>query len=275
MSKTNLTVTACFLALFIALFIPKAKAFTGCESDCQKCHSLSKEEVGIVLKKIKTPDAKILNIQMSPVKGLWEVSTESSGHRALLYVDFSKKYLVAGGSIVEVDALINKTKERLDELNKDKKINPASVPLKDALVIGSGKAKIKVIIFTDPDCPYCEKLHQEIKKVTAQRLDIAFYLKLFPLNIHPASYWKSKSIICNKSIKYLEDNFEKKPIPKTDCNGNSKEIDNNIKFAEKNGITGTPTIILPDGSLFQGTAEPEKLIKMIDDAVLNSARKTK
>lgn len=275
MFKKNLIAAVFLFTLGLAPFITAAIAFTGCESDCQKCHSLSREEVNLVLKKIKTPDSKILNIQMSPVKGLWEVSIEKSGSRALLYVDFSKKYLVAGGSIVEVDALINKTKERLDELNKDKRINPATVPLKDALVVGSGKAKTNVIVFTDPDCPYCEKLHNEIKKVTAQRLDIAFYLKLLPLKMHPDAYWKSKSIICNKSLKYLEDNFEKKPIPRVECNDNSKEIDNNIKFAEKNGISGTPTIILPDGSLFQGHAEPEKLIKMIDDAAANSGRKTK
>lgn len=127
-----------------------ASAFTGCEEDCLKCHSLSNEEVGIILKKIKAPDAKTLKIQMSPVKGLWEVSIDNKGQRALLYVDFSKKFLVAG-SIIEVDAAIDKTKERLDELNKDKRVKPASIPLKEALVLGSNSASKKVIVFTDPD----------------------------------------------------------------------------------------------------------------------------
>lgn len=125
-------------------------AFTGCEEDCQKCHTLSNQEVGVILNKIKAPEAKILKVQISPVKGLWEVSIDNKGQRALLYVDFSKKFLVAG-SIIEVDAAIDKTKERLDELNKDKRINPASIPLKDALVLGSNAATKKVIVFTDPD----------------------------------------------------------------------------------------------------------------------------
>jgi thiol:disulfide interchange protein DsbC len=103
-----------------------------------------------------------------------------------------------------------------------------------------------------------------MKKVIAQRMDIAFYMKLFPLKMHRDAYWKSKSIICNKSIQFLEDNFEKKPIPRTECD--TKEIDENVKLAEKNGITGTPTMILPDGSIYSGAAEAEKLIKMIDDA---------
>lgn len=127
-----------------------AQAFSGCEENCEKCHSLSNSEVKLILNKLKAEDAKILKIQMSPVKGLWEVAIESKGQRGLLYVDFSKKYLVSG-SIVEVNAAINKTRERLNELNRDKKINPASIPLKDALVMGSNTASKKVIVFTDPD----------------------------------------------------------------------------------------------------------------------------
>ncbi len=125
-------------------------AFSGCEENCEKCHSLNTDEVKLILNKLKAEDARILKIQMSPIKGLWEVAIESKGQRGLLYVDFSKKYLVSG-SIVEVNAAINKTRQRLDELNKDRKINPASVPLKDALILGSNAAPKRVIVFTDPD----------------------------------------------------------------------------------------------------------------------------
>lgn len=103
-----------------------------------------------------------------------------------------------------------------------------------------------------------------MKKVIAKRLDIAFYLKLFPLKFHKDAYWKSKSIVCNRSLRLLEDNFEKKPIPRLDCD--TKEIDENIRFAERHGISGTPTMILPDGSIYQGTIDSERLIKLIDEA---------
>ena len=103
-----------------------------------------------------------------------------------------------------------------------------------------------------------------MKKVLAERKDIVFYLKLFPLKIHPDAYWKSKSIACSKSLELLEENFEKKPIPRKECA--TKEIDNNLKLGEKDGITGTPTLILPDGSIYSGYAEADKLIKIIDEA---------
>ncbi|MDO9288632.1 MAG: thioredoxin fold domain-containing protein, partial [Thermodesulfovibrionales bacterium] len=109
----------------------------------------------------------------------------------------------------------------------------------------------------------CGKFHAELKKVVEQRKDIAFYIKLLPLvKLHPDAYWKSMSVICGKSLKLLEDNFDKKPIPKPDCK--TDEIDENIKLAERLGITGTPTTIMPDGSVQVGFLEADALIKIVD-----------
>jgi thiol:disulfide interchange protein DsbC len=101
-----------------------------------------------------------------------------------------------------------------------------------------------------------------MKKVLEKRKDIVFYVKLFPLKIHKDAYWKSKSIACNKSLNMLEDNFENKPIPKTDCD--TTEVDDNIKLAESLHITGTPTMIMPDGKIYSGTMPADKLIELIN-----------
>ncbi|MDP2279584.1 MAG: DsbC family protein, partial [Nitrospirota bacterium] len=215
------------------LALSSAFASGSCDTDCTKCHTISTDEVRNILTKINAPDAKILKVQMSPARGLWEVSIDNKGQRGLFYVDFSKKYLISG-NIIEVNAAINKTKERLDALNKGKRINRSLIPLKDALILGDKKAANKVIVFTDPDCQFCGKLHEEIKNVVEKRKDIAFYIKLFPLTkLHPDAYWKSKSIICEKSLKLLEDNFEKKIIPKPSCE--TDVIDKNIKLAASLG----------------------------------------
>ncbi len=244
-----------------------------CDTDCTKCHTISTDEVRNILTKINAPDAKILKMQMSPARGLWEVSIDNKGQRGLFYVDFSKKYLISG-SIIEVNAAIDKTKERLDALNKERRINRSLIPLKDALILGDKKAANKVIVFTDPDCQFCGKLHEEIKNVVEKRKDIAFYIKLFPLTkLHPDAYWKSKSIICEKSLKLLEDNFEKKSIPKPSCE--TDVIDKNIKLAASLGISGTPTSIMPDGSVLTGSLPADKFIELIPvrDKSLNGAKK--
>jgi len=102
-----------------------------------------------------------------------------------------------------------------------------------------------------------------MKKVLEKRKDIVFYLKLFPLvQLHPKSYEKSKAIVCEKSLALLEDNFAGKVLPEPKCK--TQEIDENIKLAEKLGITGTPAIILPDGGIVPGYKNADALILLID-----------
>ena len=114
--------------------------------DCSKCHTLSNDEAKDLLKGI-FPDVKILDIRLSPVKSFWEVFSESRGKKGLVYVDFSKKYLIFG-SIVSIKERKNLTQERFTELNK---VDVSQIPLDDALVMGDQKARIRIIVFDDPD----------------------------------------------------------------------------------------------------------------------------
>jgi thiol:disulfide interchange protein DsbC len=100
-----------------------------------------------------------------------------------------------------------------------------------------------------------------MKQVTNERKDIVFYIKLFPLKNHPEAYQKSKSIVCEKSLALLEDAFEKKPIPKAKCE--TLAVEENIKLAEKLGITSVPSVVLPDGRIFPGYIDARSLIQLI------------
>jgi hypothetical protein len=108
-----------------------------------------------------------------------------------------------------------------------------------------------------------------MKKIIAERPDIAFFLKLMLLRREPEQYQVAKSITCSKSIKALEDAFDGKPVPKQECA--SAELDNNITFTEQNGISAVPAIILPDGSIQPGFLEAPALIARIDEAWAKAA----
>ena len=102
-----------------------------------------------------------------------------------------------------------------------------------------------------------------MKKVLEKRKDIAFYLKMFPLvKLHPKAYEKSMTIVCKKSLELLEDNFAGKKLPPPECK--TKEIDENLKLGERLGISGTPAIIFPDGSIAPGAMDADALISRID-----------
>jgi thiol:disulfide interchange protein DsbC len=260
-----------FILLLPALFLGSAlfqlrpddlQAFdkSGREMDCQKCHTLTNQEAKEILKNMKIPEAEILKVQLSPVKGLWEVSFMNQARPGVLYVDFSKTFLLAG-QVVDIKSGKNRTQERLAKLEESRRVDFSKIPLNQGLVLGDGLAHQKVAVFTDPDCPFCEKLHKEMEKVLQERKDIAFYIILYPLRFHKDAYWKSKSIFCNKSLKMLEDAYAHKEIPRLECD--TKEIDANIKLAEVLGITGTPSLVLPNGRVHIGTLPAEQLLDLI------------
>jgi thiol:disulfide interchange protein DsbC len=100
-----------------------------------------------------------------------------------------------------------------------------------------------------------------MKKIIDERKDIVFHLKMFPLKSHPEAYEKSKSIVCEKSLALLEEAFEKKPMPKPKCE--TSVVDENIKLAQKLGITSVPSVILPDGRIIAGYKDAKTLINLI------------
>lgn len=235
--------------------IEKAFAFqgAGCGQDCKSCHTLTKDEAKKLIK-ADAFKADVSDIKMSPIKGLWELEVTKEGQKFVVYMDFAKKYLVEG----KFTPL-----EQIGKPPELKKVDLSKIPLADAVIMGNSMAAKKIIVFDDPDCPYCKKLHEEIKKILKERKDIAFYIKLFPLPMHPDAYEKSKSIICNKkSVKLLDDAFAGKKLPKSNCE--TKEVDETIKLGKSFGITGTPTIIFPDGRLLPGYVEAPTLIKMLE-----------
>ena len=94
------------------------------------------------------------------------------------------------------------------------------------------------------------------------RKDIVFYIKMFPLSIHPQAYIKSKAIVCEKSIKLLEDAYDRKPLPEPSCE--TDVIEKNIALVNSLGITSTPSVVFQDGRKASGAMKAEDLIKLID-----------
>jgi len=246
------------VVMTLLLTAPMAWGFgeAGCGAgSCRDCHRLERSEVKSLLGGFGD---KIGAIEEAEVPGLWLVEVEKQGKIFPVFVDFSKQYLITG-DVMRLEDRENVTRKAYFERNP---VDLKRIPLKDALLLGAESAKTKVIVFTDPECPYCKRLHEEMIKVVEQRPDIAFLIKLFPLKMHPNAYPKSKSIVCSKSLQMLEDSFAGKPVPTLPCE--APEVDETIRLAGEIGISSTPTLVLPDGRLKPGFQTAEKLIALLD-----------
>lgn len=230
----------------LALFSPAFAMSGGCGGECASCHSITVQEAGTLLKGIGV----VKDVKPAPVRGLYEVTFEQQGNKGVAYLDYGKKYIIAGQAFdiasrqpVGANVPAAKQQERLD---------PATLSTSDALVMGNPKGKKKLFVFTDPECPYCAKMHGELKKLVESEPDLAIYVKLFPLRMHPKAYDKARVIVAEKSLELLENSFAGKALPAAKEATPKKPVDDTIRFAAAAGISATPTLVLPDGRIIPG-----------------------
>ncbi|MFX4251530.1 DsbA family protein [Aliarcobacter butzleri] len=185
-----------------------------------------------------------------------------------------KDILFSNGDYIALDLIDAKTGKSLKDL-----VTPnltSNYYDKTKLITGNHNAKDKIVVFSDPLCPFCmEYIPEVINYVNKNSDSIALYYYAFPLvQIHPASEALSKiiEVAKNKGVKDIElkayktdwetyfspkENDEKKILEAF-----NKELKTNIKLeeiaskdineklskdmsmGEEVMVTGTPTIFV-------------------------------
>ncbi|MDX1808274.1 MAG: thioredoxin domain-containing protein [Sulfurospirillaceae bacterium] len=123
---------------------------------------------------------------------------------------------------------------------------PASAKLYDDthFLLGNKNAKNKLILFSDPLCPFCMDFVPDLVNfVEKHPKQFALYYYYFPLSIHPGSQYLVRAILATKKIKHIKD-LDKKvysmafDFPKASedevINQFNKAFDTNLTKAELN-----------------------------------------
>jgi len=195
------------------------------------------------------PRMKVERLQPSPIKGIYEVVTDTG----IVYYAPEAECLVAGDIISKQGK--NITQQRRDEILLEK---VKTLPLGKALKIGAGRHT--VIEFTDPNCSYCRKAFQ----VLSQKEDMTRYIFFYPLSKTSADTVQHILCATDRIRAYKEafnGRFDNKPL--TPCE--SAEVTTLMKIHRDQGmrlgIEGTPFFII-DGQIVAGADIPaiEKLL---------------
>jgi len=251
------------LAVSIIIASPSyAMAKDGCGGECTSCHSLTEKDAGDLLKKT---GLKVKSVKQAPSRGLFELLVEKDNKQGVIFIDYGKKHLIQG-MIVNLETLqpVSSHAQDLPQPKQVTSVDVTKIPLDKAVIMGNPKGSRKLYVFTDPDCPYCQKGHVELKKLAAIAPDVAIYIMLYPLAMHPGAYDKSRTIFETKSLDLMDKAFDGKEIPKPSKEGSKAAIDEIIKFANASGISGTPTMVMPDGKVEVGMRDAETLKKMLE-----------
>ncbi len=204
---------------------------------------------------LKGIQGEVLSVDPAEVPGLYLVTMRMQNKVVPIYLDSSGSYLFTG-NVIRLKDRKNLTEDHYQRLNP---VDISTIPLEDALIVGNPKATQRIIVFTDPHCPYCSKLHKVLHEAVKENPDLAFYNKLLPLN--PSSRQITETILCNKSMEQLEMAFAGKTLPEPSCKSDS--VEKNLVLAQQLGIRGTPTLILPDGQIVPGYKPLDELLELV------------
>lgn len=254
-----------FIAMAVIVMVSSPTFVLAAEvhgTDCAACHKLNEKDANELLKKI---GVTVKSVKQAPVKGFFELLVEKDGKKGLIFVDYAKKDIIQG-AIFSLETLQPVASHPLDQFQPKQvtSIDPKTIPVDNSVVIGNPKGSKKLYVFTDPDCPYCRKMHVELLKLEKIDPDVAIYIMLYPLAMHPQSFDKARVILETQSHDLLDKAFEGKEVPKPTKEDSKARIEANIKFANANGISGTPTLVMPDGKVVVGMRDADTLKKMLE-----------
>ena len=219
-----------------------ALAFAAAAQDVDKIRKNLSERLPLL--------GKIDEITKTPMPGLHEVRVGND----LFYTDDKGDFLIQG-SLIDAKGQKNITEERQEKLLM---IAFDQLPLKDAFTIVRGNGKRRMAIFEDPNCPYCKHFERDLQKVN----DITIYMFLYPI-LGPDSTAKSNNLWCTKERgnAWLDWMLRGKAAPNAICD--TTPVARNVEFGRKHKITGTPTMIMADGTRVAGAMPAEDVEKLL------------
>lgn len=113
----------------------------------------------------------------------------------------------------------------------------------------AGETRARVSVFTDIDCGYCRKLHDEIEQYTDLGIEIQ-YLAFPRAGLESQSYQKYVSAYCAADPHAaLTAAKAGQTIPSASC---ANPIADQYNLGNQMGVRGTPSMILSSGQMIPG-----------------------
>ena len=203
---------------------------------------------------------RVTGVQATPIPGVFEVRFQSDEGPQILYSDAQGAYLFTG-HLIDIRSDRNLTEERLQKLTA---IEFSALPLELALKIQRGNGKRVLAMFTDPHCPYCRKLEQQLMQFD----DLTVYVFMFPV-IQPEAADHSRAVWCSKDrVRAWLDlaALERAKIPEAaaDC---ANPVDKVLALGRSLRVKSTPTLFFTNGDRIEGGISTSQLRAKLDEPV--------
>jgi thiol:disulfide interchange protein DsbC len=212
-----------------------------------------------VLSMLKTarPDIQFTFLGESPMPGVYEVQVTNG---PVLFVHEQGEYLFEGGLLKVSESGIVDT---MEERKAIKRRDVFAARSTDDMIIfkPEGESKAIMNVFTDVDCGYCRKFHQEVPELNAMGIEVR-YLAFPRAGIPSSSYNKIAKAWCAEDQQDALTKVKSgRSVDVEVCEDNP--VAEQYAFGTQLGVTGTPAIILMDGTLIPGYQPAKKFAEVL------------
>ena len=176
----------------------------------------------------------------------------------LLYFTADGKYILQG-DLIDVESKTNLTELKRQAIKQQQLAN---LDQTEMIIYRPEQVKHTLTVFTDIDCGYCRKLHQQMDDYLALGIEIRYMA--FPRSgPGTASYQKAINVWCaSDRQKALTEAKLGETIDSPQC---QHPIDQHLQLGMKLGVRGTPALFTASGELLPGYIPPKRLIQILDD----------
>jgi thiol:disulfide interchange protein DsbC len=137
------------------------------------------------------------------------------------------------------------------------------------IVFGPAAAKHSITVFTDVECGYCRKLHNDIEQLT--KLGVRVRYAAYPRSGPGTDDWrKMEAVWCAKDRKAAITQAKQGQNVKSEkC---ATPVASQFELGEQLGVRGTPAIFTTQGDYIGGYLPPAQMLEELDKLKLAAAK---
>ncbi|KLV04406.1 protein-disulfide isomerase [Photobacterium aquae] len=220
------------------------------------CSAYAKPDEAAITTKLSGLGLTPESISASPLSGLNEVVTE----RGILYVSDDGSYFLAGHLFQNDGAQpVNLTEQKMAKINKEKLQG-----LEGEMIVYPAKdQKYVVTVFTDTSCGYCRKLHNEMQAYNDAGITIRYLA--FPRGGERSGNFKEMSAIWGaKNPAQAMNDAKNGKLNMEGAKLREDMVRKHYQLGVAMGVSGTPAMILEDGTMLPGYQPANMLRQLLD-----------
>lgn len=196
------------------------------------------------------------HVHPSPVDGWFTIRKGA----IVAYISGDGRYLLQG-DLIDLDEEINLSEATRNEARLEML---SGLPNDKVIVFSPENPRFSVSVFTDIDCTYCRRFHNQIDEYLAQGIEVRYLM--YPRSGPGTPSWKkAEEVWCAKdrnqalTLAKLDKKFETQSC-------DASILETHYALGQDIGLRGTPALVLQDGTLVSGYLPPLQLAEAVASA---------